>query len=172
MKKLFGKYGILGTGALVSGALVATLIASNLIRDGYKSPTGPLVPYEQVDNPSSYVSGYSGEPILEDRLIPEEDLVVDYIAKNYPSAAASEILNDPGANVHYIKNSQDLKDLGIYSAHTDSLLDAHDSLYHIQGNSLVGIDFQYFDDLSGFVEKVDYKTYFGVTKTDSLKSSE
>jgi hypothetical protein len=156
---IFKKYGILGTTAIATGALIAGIVGSNMIRDGFKDPTSPEAPVEQIA---------PGNPVLEERLISESDLVADYIAKTYPNAAALDILSNPQEGIRYIQSIQDLQDLGIYSAHTDSLLNEHTSLYHIQGNSLIGLDFNYTDNVSEMAESVKYKTYFSIAKTDSL----
>jgi len=171
------KYGIFGTGALVSGAVLGVLLGSSMLRQEFRDPVAPEVAYEQI------APGQPGQPYiseayegafgpLEDKVISEQDLAADYIAKNYPKAAALEILSDPNANIQYIRNTQDLKNLRIYNANTDSLLNTHDSLFYVQGNSLIGIDFCYTDHISEMVEDVRYASYFGITKTDSLKYSE
>lgn len=158
----------------MSGAFVGVLLGSAMLRQEFRNPVAPEFAYEQITSVQPYISEVyeGGVGTLEDKVISEQELVADYIAKTYPKAAALEILSDPNANIQYIRDTQDLKNLGIYSANTDSLLGKHSSLYYVQGNSLVGVDFNYTDQIHSIVEQIDYTAYFGITKTDSLKYSE
>lgn len=85
---------------------------------------------------------------------PQKELAMNYARSKLPTGVSRRLSLE---DMRYIPNTQTLRELGIYGAEADSLLNAHERIYYIQEtNSIITMD-----DVDG---NLTFGMYFRATK--------